>query len=183
MYRDKAFLDFPSTDEAAQNKYSISYVFGCHKTEIGRLFNDQLADGIIGMTNRSPSYIAALRKANKLDDGVFSMCLAFRGGSLKLGGAHTELHAQRIKWTPMQHSVNYAVKIDSVDIEGDVLTNKHHPAIVDSGTTFTMVPRNLFNGLQSKVQSICKLHDRCKNSGMYFFTLVLGKFCVLTTLC
>lgn len=173
LYRDKAFLDFPNLPDQHQDEYAIAYVFGCHKDERGRLFNEQLADGILGMGGRSSSYISALHKQEKLDNGQFAMCLAFDGGALRLGGPNVDFHTSEIKWTPMQHSSSYNVHVTSMSLEGTKVLQKTLPAIVDSGTTFTMLPRVAFSSVQKEIERICKLPGRCINSSESFFSVHL----------
>lgn len=165
MYRDKVFLDFPEVGQNSEKKYSISYVFGCHQIERGKLFNQQLADGILGMANRKQSYIAVLNKKNELEGGQFAMCLDFKGGSLALGGANVALHTGIVKWTPMQSSSSYSVKVSSVKVNGKNILSGSISGIVDSGTTFTMIPRQNFNTLKATIEKYCQESGHCHSEG------------------
>eukprot|EP01138_Halocafeteria_seosinensis_P014101 gb/GECG01014399.1/.p1 GENE.gb/GECG01014399.1/~~gb/GECG01014399.1/.p1 ORF type:complete len:567 (+),score=36.56 gb/GECG01014399.1/:1-1701(+) len=164
VYKDVTFLDFPTPGKDSEDMYGIKYSFGCHTIERGKLFHEQLADGILGLANRKQSFIAALKKSKKLSNNQFSMCLDFKGGSLRLGGPNLKLHTSDMKWTKMKSTSSYGIKASSMELSGTRITSKTLSGIVDSGTTFTMVPRSQFESIKKGVANFCSKSDNCRGA-------------------
>ena len=136
------------------------------------MFPGQQADGIMGMGTGDLSIMPALWRAGKLDQYVFSMCLAWEGGALTLGAVDNRMHHSETKWTPLSLDSFYSVGVTSFALVGgtgvdpdavDAVVSIDLPSegfrrphtIVDSGTTFTYVPAGSFTALKAAIHTYC----------------------------
>lgn len=134
----------------------IRHPFGCCTTYAGA-FKKQEADGIIGVSGSANTLISDLRKQHSLEKDLFSLCLSQTVGVIAVGGYDKTRHLEPIQWTGMTVSNFYTVKISSIHIEGqEAITGTWNP-IVDSGTTFTYLPRDVHETLKTHFENQCGL--------------------------
>jgi len=79
---------------------------------------------------------------------MFTLCLGKNGGILGIGGYNTDHHIEPVKWFPMTQtsSTNYKFKLTGVSVNNHPIagSSKYNLAFVDSGTTFSYLPRELW---------------------------------------
>lgn len=152
----------PASSAASFSHYGIQHEFGCSHTMHG-LFQQQLADGIIGLAPRGHSPVAcsciemsfigrfqnqfeSLQKVNPENSlqEAFSFCFVEGGGYMILGGYDSENDITKMCFTPFS-SLNryYRIAFSSVYFGAQRAFlkidrwNDKGGVMIDSGTTFT----------------------------------------------
>eukprot|EP00600_Ochromonadales_sp_CCMP1393_P007988 CAMPEP_0174975692 /NCGR_PEP_ID=MMETSP0004_2-20121128/12592_1 /TAXON_ID=420556 /ORGANISM="Ochromonas sp., Strain CCMP1393" /LENGTH=867 /DNA_ID=CAMNT_0016226587 /DNA_START=128 /DNA_END=2731 /DNA_ORIENTATION=- len=153
------------------SSYAMDFVFGCQTEETG-LFQSQLADGIMGMSDAADTLPRQLQSRGVTPNTrAFALCLRVGGGILTLGGVDTKIHTKNtIDYARMvKHPSNgwFGVNLLSVGLRtgpsaaaaagaaGDTMLpangtvyNSGNGAILDSGTTDTYLPKQLLNSFK-----------------------------------
>ncbi|KAK9808761.1 hypothetical protein WJX72_003142 [[Myrmecia] bisecta] len=127
---------------------AVDIIFGCETKETGEIFNQE-ADGILGLGNSEVSLVNQLVSGGMIDD-VFSLCFGnVEGdGALMLGGEMLDIPDERF--------------------------DEGYGTVLDSGTTFTYLPSEVFQQFRDKVNAFAlskglhvtkgpdpKFHDIC----------------------
>jgi hypothetical protein len=153
---------------------------GCHSTE-NKLFYTQRANGIMGLapsqfgTSTRPTVLQDLfRDKLHVDTRTFSICLATWGGELTVGGYNASYHVNAggdgIRWLSMRVSHYYFVFPQGLALGGEAGSQQHIVAvgqevfgvtIVDSGTTYTYLPEQVFKTLINHLAEYCDSHAGC----------------------
>lgn len=166
--------DFICIGDSCRPDEAVKFEFGC-ANRMTNLFRTQLADGIMGMADTGHTVLNALRDHHQLKHDIYTLCVSRKGGFFSVGGYQTSRHRGPIVWTPNASPGGkyYRVKITDFAINGasihptsNDLKSTSGGALVDSGTTFTYVPYNLFNKLKAAFNEYCKRPGKCaaKNS-------------------
>jgi len=138
----------------------VEHRFGCC-SQYASAFQRQEADGIIGMSGESSTLIADLRNHHKLESNMFSLCLSNSVGVLGVGGFDESRHLEPVQWTPLLAGSFYKVKVTAIGVgDQSVEHDANYKPIVDSGTTFTYLPRSLHAKIQSAFMSWCEAPDQ-----------------------
>lgn len=136
--------------------------FGCTTSE-NKLFYDQEADGILGLANSEGGFIRALYDNQIIPHYVFSLCLAQNGGYFSVGGLNTTLHNEEVKYLSYGDPTNknkFLVNLQSIRIDSTFISvNKN--ALIDSGTTLTYVPEDMYNKIENTIKNFCSQENRC----------------------
>lgn len=143
-------------------KEGTKHIFGCCTT-YARAFQNQEADGIIGMSGSSGTLVADLRMHHKLEKDMFSMCLSAHVGVLGVGGYDETRHMEPLQWTAMQDSDFYYIKASNFFVGSErVSLGGIRSPFVDSGTTFTYIPTNVHNSMKIAFDKWCNAKSgRC----------------------
>lgn len=76
---------------------------------------------------------------------IFSICMTNTGGYLVMGGINTAYHTGAVRYTPIVEESYYVMRVNSVAIGARTLASSLAPKIIlDSGTTFSYVPRDMY---------------------------------------
>lgn len=123
------------------------------------MFKTQLADGIMGLAARDNTIVSVLQEAHQLPSFVFTLCLGNSGGQLVVGGVNTTLHTGGMTWIDLQGSSTfYTVTFQGIEINGESIgQTSMGRTIVDSGTTFTYIPRSAYLLFKHALEAAC--HD------------------------
>lgn len=101
------------------------------------------------------------------------MCLAVWGGRLTVGGYNVSYHSPQmaIQWMPLTLGRYYTVTLDSISIGGQTPQEPVQliasgpetfgQAMVDSGTTYSYFPDDIFLKLDAAVHAYCQAHASC----------------------
>ncbi|KAF4746533.1 hypothetical protein FOZ63_004824, partial [Perkinsus olseni] len=171
------FKDYVSLDDHNELNPAVMTKLGCHTSE-NKLFYTQKANGIMGMAPPRADSQTVLQtlfnsENNQVDKSLFSMCLATWGGELVVGGYNATKHTSSVNWAPMSTERGfYYLDIESfglypedqpstvkgVTTVTDIATDKDSfgNAMVDSGTTYTYLPPQIFKSFTAAVDEACK---------------------------
>eukprot|EP00980_Cylindrotheca_fusiformis_P021684 scaffold8529_cov137-Cylindrotheca_fusiformis.AAC.14 len=136
---------------------AVFHAFGCQSKSKG-LFQEQYADGILGLALDDRSIISASYHAGAIPRNSFSLCFTQAGGVLSLGGTlPTEHHLEQMQMTSIsrEHGL-YSVEMVSLEVGSIVVTSSEKKpkllarinegksgCLFDSGTTDTHLPSSL----------------------------------------
>lgn len=149
-------------------KYTLNFTFACLTHETG-LFQSQLADGIMGMSNAIESLPSQLLSQGMTTSGVFALCFRIGGGILTLGGIDQRIHTKHNKITFLALDKNKSIETgwyhvylndirmvnshtksttDNKKVSLSIGMDKSHylndrGTILDSGTTDTYLPSSI----------------------------------------
>ena len=153
------FSDLVSLGEVSDKNPPTRAEFGCHSLE-EKMFYEQRANGIMGMAPRRdgkpPTFLDNLFHSPEISKSVFTICLSPQGGELVVGGANSTRNNAEPVWTTMDIAQYYSIKPASLSIGGVTLgTQFGTNSIVDSGTTFTYLPSQIYRALVDQIKLNC----------------------------
>jgi len=154
------FTDYFSLGDEFQENPMVKVQMGCHTKET-RLFVTQKANGIMGLApdRGSETVLQQIFKDRAhVNAAIFSMCLSPQGGLFTVGGYNTSL-ASAVTWIPMRAQRFYSIELKAMSLEGAELRGGFGHTFVDSGTTYTYFPDQLFRRLRDMVTDYCQ--NRC----------------------
>lgn len=163
------FQDEVRLGDALQNNPPVNATLGCHKRE-ENLFYTQRANGIMGMAPHKnsgrPTILQDLFVDKKhVNPDIFAMCLGEWGGELTVGGWNpVHNNGSIVQWIPLTHSGYYSVLPYKLLIGGMDLgfgPDKLGTSLVDSGTTFTYFPSEVFKTLSAALIAACETSSAC----------------------
>lgn len=102
VVEDVVFLggDASFENADARNKFGTHFKFGCQHAETG-LFIEQVADGIMGLSNTDNHIVAKLHQENKIPNKLFALCFAEDGGAMTIGVPDTSRHRGDIRYAKL----------------------------------------------------------------------------------
>ena len=129
------------------------------------LFVSQTADGVIGLSpkeKRFSGFMNHLLNNAVIKQNVFSLCLGQNGGVFSLGGIDSTLHDREQKVQFLNYKVDelYKLELESLFV-GDVRISAKVPAGLDTGTTNTYFPKEIFESFYVKLKEICSSPNFC----------------------
>ena len=129
------------------------YAFGCADVET-RLFHDQPANGIIGMSPSSATYVAAMAAGGTLGSPLFALCLGADGGVLSVGEVAAARHYGSTGTVAVTDSARWNVWMDAVGLV-EAARGVSRDVLLDTGTTFSYMPRAVLVGIVSSLGDYC----------------------------
>eukprot|EP01112_Ceratiomyxa_fruticulosa_P021688 TRINITY_DN771_c0_g1_i1.p1 TRINITY_DN771_c0_g1~~TRINITY_DN771_c0_g1_i1.p1 ORF type:complete len:446 (-),score=56.81 TRINITY_DN771_c0_g1_i1:312-1649(-) len=126
-------------------------------------FQQGYASGIMGLSYNNtnfcspscvPSVMDSISSANNISN-IFTILIDYNGGgSMVLGGYDEDSVVGEIGYTNVISKTYYVVSLNSVSIGGvPVITSGFGSVIVDSGTSFLLVPTKVYGQIKSLFQS------------------------------
>ena len=128
-------------DEVSIRRSTIPFTFGCQTSCTG-LFQQQYANGILGLERSSASYVSQLKRRSLLRHNAFSICAnppqeeggggggagssATEDGRMGLGGAITHRHLAHMQFAPIVNAAEhgtYRVQVVQAWLGDDCLVN------------------------------------------------------------
>ena len=161
---------------------SFYIIMGCAEQETG-LFQSQKADGIIGMSPRkndpkNANIVNLMKTQGLTQDNIYSICLGLDGGSFNINDWNSEFHITNEKKIILDLK-NYdwsnfiQIPIDNIFIGGEQVNydfsvykfSSFSHAFLDTGTTMTYFPQNLYLKIQNNFDNFCKKeNENCFSS-------------------
>jgi hypothetical protein len=93
---------------------------------------------------------------------IFSLCFSQNGGFISIGGVNNTQHTSHVKYLPFDEDKFYMVDLHDIMIaDEDIHIKEKYNTIIDSGSTLTYLPRNLFNNIIKRINSYCSQIDKC----------------------
>lgn len=120
------------------------------------------SDGILGLARYIDGYVGYIPSVLDALVGsgmpnMFALCLTKSGGLLQMGG-YNQSFSNNIAWIPYDASaVQYQISVSFL-VSNVSVPNSSINMLVDSGSTVSFIPQNLFNSLVIEIQ------DQCTNS-------------------
>lgn len=146
-------------DEYISKDNEFQMPIGCSLKETGFLMS-ALADGIIGLNNNVKSFISMMYRKQFIPQNLFSLCLDNEGGYLSLGNIYTKYHIcpeiEYIDYNPTKES--YEIKTEKIQIK-DIEIKSEYISIINSGSTITYFPEQVFNEISYAFFSICSEYN------------------------
>ena len=167
-------IKFGDEDNLSEGKYAP---IGCTTRET-HLFLTQRADGIMGLANNEYNFVSLMNKVGAIDKNIFGLCLAQIGGYFSIGEINTTFHKEKISYVRMERSsLFYNIEMNDIfinDIKINSFAKKRYQVIIDSGTTISYFPTEVFNEIEEKVKSICNSYENKNACGKYAYDKDLG---------
>jgi hypothetical protein len=98
-----------------------------------------------------------------IPQNIFSLCFAANGGYFSVGGVNTTLHSGVIHYIPFYETNFYRVKLKdiTVNFRDFHLNHREFYTIIDSGSTISYFPRNMYSEIEKQINIFCSQIDKC----------------------
>jgi hypothetical protein len=166
-------IRFGENYNSTEGKYAP---IGCTTSE-NHLFLTQRADGIMGLAGNEYNFVSIMNKVGAIDNNIFGLCLAQMGGYFSMGEINTTFHREKISYVKMEkNSMFYNIGMKAILINGKNINSfkSHYQIIIDSGTTISYFPKEVFNEIVDITKSICNNYENKNACGKYEYDKDLG---------
>ena len=113
----------------------------------------------------------AMFDAQIINKRMFNLCLGKDGGIFGIGGFNTDMHQEPVKWLHMDKKTgsNYKFNILGTSMNSHPLSgsSKYDTGFLDSGTTFTYLPRALYQSIMFHMKFFCENANKYDNNDFY----------------
>ncbi|KAK4274080.1 hypothetical protein QN277_017365 [Acacia crassicarpa] len=128
----------------AQSSVEASIILGCGRRQSGDYLQGAAPDGVMGLGPGSISVPSLLAKAGLIKDS-FSICLNENDSGRILFGDQGHTSEQYTPFLPIDGDFfAYVVAVESLCIGSSCLKNTGFQALIDTGTSFTYLPDEIY---------------------------------------
>lgn len=163
-------------DKSKSNSGHLAPI-GCTTSE-NHLFFTQKADGIMGLANNENNFVSVMDKVGAIENNIFSLCFAQVGGYFSLGEINTTFHREEISFLNMEkNSFFYSLNMNNIYINNKKISKyqkNKFSNIIDSGTTISYFPDEIFDEIVDNVKSICNSFENKNGCGKYQYDKDFG---------
>ncbi|CAJ1376652.1 unnamed protein product [Effrenium voratum] len=165
------FKDLVRLNGSDGDNQAVFASLGCH-TDERKLFYTQTVNGIFGLaphkiTGSSNVLRDMFKDQAHVRDAVFAFCLAEWGGMLTVGGYDSSYNApgETLSWVNLHHVGYYGVGLQQIIFDGIVVATQRSfgTTVVDTGTTFTYLPQEIYYSLEQALTNRCS-NEKCAAS-------------------
>ncbi|KAF7816933.1 aspartic proteinase-like protein 1 [Senna tora] len=130
---------------AAQTSVKASVILGCGRKQSGGYLEGAAPDGVMGLGPGSISVPSLLAKAGLIQNS-FSLCFNENDSGRILFGDQGHATQQTTPFLPVDGEfVAYFVGVESFCVGSSCLKKTEHQALIDTGTSFTYLPNEVYN--------------------------------------
>lgn len=142
-------------EDFISSKSEFEIPIGCTLKETGG-FQTRIADGVMGLNNDKKSLISLMYEMKIIKRNLFSLCLDEFGGYFSLGEIDSKYHLNpTINYVDLKPNSNlYELEIKNIIIDNTLVQNKYS-AIIDSSSTISYFPKDIFNLMITGFFSSC----------------------------
>lgn len=142
-------------EDYIHEKNEFELPIGCTMNETEE-FQSRIADGVIGLNRHNKSFISIMYDMNIIKKNLFSICLDEYGGYFSLGDVDTKYHIDsNISYVNLySYSDLYQLVINNIVIGSTEINNKYI-SIIDSSSTISYFPKDIFNMMMIGIFSEC----------------------------
>ncbi|GAV77816.1 Asp domain-containing protein [Cephalotus follicularis] len=157
-------------DDTLNTSVPASVILGCGMKQSGVYLDGTAPDGLMGLGLGEISVPSLLAKAGLVRNS-FSMCFGMDDSGRIFFGDQGPTTQQSTSFMPSDGKyITYIVGVEACCIGNSFLQKTSFKALVDSGTSFTLLPNEVYN-------IITKEFDRQVNATIYRFEGYPWKFC------
>ena len=164
--RGRIYRDVVCFGEGCVHNETVKHSFGCC-TQYAKAFQEQEADGIVGVSaDPGATLLAELRKLNDLKQNQFALCLGRTKGYLTVGGISLTPTLEPLAWTPLVNpdGTFYTVALETMSLGSTAFDVNARP-IIDSGSSFTYVPKYVHDKLKAGLAEFCNANtNKCRGT-------------------
>ncbi|KAK7301269.1 hypothetical protein RJT34_12130 [Clitoria ternatea] len=159
---------------AAQNSVQASIILGCGRKQTGAYLQGVAPDGVLGLGPGSISVPSLLAKAG-LVRSSFSICFNENDSGRILFGDLGRFTQHSTPFLPIDGKLlGYIVGVESFCVGSLCLKESRFEALIDSGTSFTFLPKNVYHKVVTEF-------DKQVNATRVYFQNMDWEYCYKTS--